>query len=125
MSLPEGPDELRVLLKGFNRQTGSRMSAVVTRSGVPVASALPEDVPADNFATMAATLLGGLDVIYSPLKGPSPDRVVVRTENGTLFVRSVTTKAFFVALADGPAEEVQAAVDEAATRARSLLGKPS
>ncbi len=101
------------------------MSAVVTRSGVPVASVLPDEMPADNFATMAATLLGALDVIYSSAKGPSPEQVVVRTEGGTLFVRSVTTKAFFVALTDGPPGEVQSVVDETATRARALLGKPS
>ena len=121
--LPSGPDELRVLLKGFNGQTGSRMSAVVTRSGVPVASVLPEDVPADNFATMAATLLGALEVIYSTVKGPSPEQVVVRTERGALYVRAVTTRAFFVALAEGASEELQAHVDEAATRARALLAK--
>ncbi len=101
------------------------MSAVVTRSGVPIASVLPDEVPADNFATMAATLLGALDVIYSTLAGPSPERVAVRTERGTLFVRSVTTKAFFVAVVDGGPEETQAAVDETATRARALLGKSS
>ncbi len=101
------------------------MSAVVTRSGVPLASALPEDVPADNFATMAATLLGALDVIYTSAKEPSPEQVVVRTERGNLFVRSVTTKAFFVALTDGRPEEVQSVVDETATRARALLAKPS
>ncbi len=101
------------------------MSAVVTRSGVPVASVLPDEVPADNFATMAATLLGALEVIYSTVQGPSPERVAVRTERGTLFVRTVTTKAFLVALIDGAAEDAQAAVDETATRARALLGKPS
>lgn len=101
------------------------MSAVVTRSGVPVASVLPDEVPADNFATMAATLLGALDVIYSTLQGPSPESVAVRTERGTLFVRSVTSKAFFVALAESAAEEMQGLVDETATRARALLGKSS
>ncbi len=114
-----------MLLKGFNSTTGSRMCAVVTRSGVPVASALPEDVPADNFATMAATLLGALEVIYSTLKGPSPEQVVVRTERGTLFVRPVTTKTFFVALTNGQPEDAQAHVDEAANRARTLLARPS
>lgn len=101
------------------------MSAVVTRSGVPLASVLPEDVPADNFATMAATLLGALDVIYSTLQGPTPEKVAVRTERGTLFVRSVTSKAFFVALAEGGAEEMQGLVDATATQARALLGKSS
>lgn len=123
MCLPDGPDELRVLLKGFNRETGSLMSAVVTRSGVPVTSVLPEEVPPDNFATMAATLLGALEVIYSTLKGPSPERVVVRTDQGTLFVRAVTSKTFLVALKDGEPGDTQAHVEEAATRARALLAK--
>ncbi len=101
------------------------MCAVVTRSGVPVAWVLPDDVPADNFATMAATLLGALEVIYSTLKGPAPEQVVVRTDRGTLFVRPVTTKTFFVALTDGQPQDTQAHVEEAATRARALLAKPS
>lgn len=101
------------------------MSAVVTRSGVPVAWVLPDDVPPDNFATMAATLLGALDVIFSTREGPSPETVAVRTERGTLYVRSVTSKAFFVALAESKADELQGLVDETATRARALLGKPS
>ncbi len=123
--MPEGSDELRVLLKGFTGQTGCRMAAVVTRSGVPVAYVLPEDVPADNFATMAATLLGALEVIFSAVSGPAPEHVVVRTDRGRLFVRAVTTKAFLVAVGDGAAEDLQGPVDEAATRARGLLGKRS
>ncbi len=123
--LPGGPDELRVLLKGFNGQTGCRMSAVVTRSGVPLAAVLPDEVPADNFATMAATLLGALEVIYSTSGGGTPEKVAVRSERGTLFVRAVTTRAFFVALAEGVGEDLQPHVDETATRARALLAKPS
>lgn len=101
------------------------MSAVVTRSGVPLASALPDEVPADNFATMAATLLGALEVIYSTIHGPSPEKIAVRTERGTLFVRAITPRAFFVALAEDGAADLQGVVDETATRARALLAKPS
>jgi len=123
--LPGGSDELRILLKGFNTQSGSRMSAIVTRSGVAVASVLPDDVPADNFATMAATLLGALEVIYSTVKGPSPQQVMVQTENGNLVLRVVTSKVFFVALTDGTVTDVQRHVEETAMRARALLGKTS
>lgn len=121
--MPGGSEELRLLLKGFNGRTGSRMSAVVTRSGGVVAAVLPEDVPADNFATMAATLLGALEVIYSATKGPSPQTVSVKTEAGNLFVRVVTPKTFFVALADGNIPDMDKAVEEAAVRARGLLPK--
>jgi predicted regulator of Ras-like GTPase activity (Roadblock/LC7/MglB family) len=118
-----GSEELRLLLKGFNGRTGSRMSAVVTRSGGVVAAVLPEDVPADNFATMAATLLGALEVIYSGTKAPSPQTVTVQTEAGNLLLRVVTPKTFFVALTDGNVDEAARHVEEAAIRARGLLGK--
>ncbi len=101
------------------------MCAVVTRSGVPLASVLPDEVPADNFATMAATLLGALEVIYSTTKGPSPQQVAVHTENGNLLIRVVTSKVFFVALTDGHPADVEKQVEETATRARALLAKTS
>jgi predicted regulator of Ras-like GTPase activity (Roadblock/LC7/MglB family) len=123
--LAGGSDELRVLLKGFIAQTGSRMCAIVTRSGVTVASALPDDLPVDNFATMAATLLGALEVIYSSTKGPSPQEVTIQTETGNLVLRVVTPKVFFVALTDGSAADVSKHAEETATRARALLAKPS
>ena len=101
------------------------MSAIVTRSGIAVASVLPEDVQVDNFATMAATLLGALEVLYSTTKGPSPQRVFVETESGTLAVRVVTSKTFFVALTSGRVADIEAAVDEAAAHARPLVAKGS
>ena len=101
------------------------MSAIVTRSGVPVSWVLPPEVPPDNFATMAATLLGALEVIYSTTQGPSPQQVTVQTETGTLVVRVVTPKMFLVALTEGKPEDVAAQVEETATRARTLLAKPS
>lgn len=101
------------------------MSAIVTRSGVSVASVMPEDVQADNVATMAATLLGALEVIYSSLQGPTPQHVYVETEGGTLAVRVITSRMFFVAMTNGRAADIQRAVDEAAAHARTLLAKGS
>jgi predicted regulator of Ras-like GTPase activity (Roadblock/LC7/MglB family) len=99
------------------------MSAIVTRSGVPVSWVLPPDVPADNFATMAATLLGALEVIYSAMQGPSPQQVSVQTESGTLALRVITPKMFLVALTDGSPADIAKSIEETATRARSLLAK--
>ena len=101
------------------------MSSFVTRSGVPVAWVLPPEMPPDNFATMAATLLGALEVIYSATQGPSPQQVTVQTESGPLVVRVVTAKAFLVALTDGSPADVARQVEETATRARSLLAQKS
>ncbi len=100
------------------------MSALVTRSGGVVASALPDDVTADNFATMAATLLGALEVIYSATRGPALQQVSVATEAGNLLVRLVTPKVFFVALTDGSPTDAARIVEDTALRARTLLATP-
>ena len=123
--MPVAVDELRVLLKGFNAQTGAMMSAVVTRSGVPVASAVPENVQVDNFATMAATLLGALEVIYGSMKEPSPEQAIVQTDGGTLALRSITPRMFLVVLSKGSAKDLEKPVADAAGHARHFLAKES
>lgn len=114
-----------MLLKGFNSRTGARVSAVVTRSGVPIAWALPEEVPVDNFATMAATLLGALEVIYSSMKEAMPEKAFVETDGGTLAVRTITSRMFFVALSKGKGSDLAEAVEETSVRARGFLAKES
>ncbi len=101
------------------------MSAVVTRAGGVVAAVLPDDVPADHFATMAATLLGALEVICSSTKAPSPESVQVQTEAGNLLVRMVTPRTFFVAMTAGHASEATREMEDVALRARTLLVRPS
>lgn len=99
------------------------MSAIVSRSGVPVAWALPGDVQVDNFATMAATLLGALEVIYSTIKASAPSRIAVESESGVLIVREITGKMFFVSLADKNSAPFSKAVETTVTKARDLLGE--
>jgi predicted regulator of Ras-like GTPase activity (Roadblock/LC7/MglB family) len=123
--VPIAADELRVLLKGFNATTGAHMSAVVTRSGVPIAWALPEDVQVDNFATMAATLLGALEVIYSTIHEAAPEEAFVETKGGTLAIRVITPRMFFVALSGTAPGDLREPVADAALHARSLLSKES
>lgn len=121
--VPVAVEALRKLLRDFNARTGARMSAIVSRSGVPVAWALPGDVQVDNFATMAATLLGALEVIYSTLKAKAPSRIKVESESGVLVVREVTGKMFFVALTEKQSLPLTQAIEETLTKARDLLGE--
>lgn len=72
---------------------------------------------------MAATLLGALEVIFSATKGPTPQTVTVQTGEGTLLVRTVTPRVFFVALADGGSPDAGSQAEEIATRARGVLAK--
>jgi predicted regulator of Ras-like GTPase activity (Roadblock/LC7/MglB family) len=97
------------------------MSAIVSRSGVPVAWVLPDDAQVDNFATMAATLLGALEVIYATMKADPPSHVAVESEGGVLSIREVTGKMFFVAMAQKRSPALVKAVDELLAKARGLL----
>ena len=116
-------DALRKLLQDFNARTGAKMSAIVSRSGVPVAWVLPDEAQVDNFATMAATLLGALEVIYATMNTKAPTHVTVESEGGILSVRGVTGKMFFVAMADKRSATFAKSLDEALTKAKGLLGE--
>ncbi len=84
---------------------------------------MPEEVQVDNFATMAATLLGALEVIYSSMQAPSPEEAFVETKEGTLAIRSVTPRMFFVTLSKGTSEDLRGPVADAALHARSFLSR--
>jgi predicted regulator of Ras-like GTPase activity (Roadblock/LC7/MglB family) len=119
--LPVAADEFRTLLRGFNAKTGARMSAIVSRSGVPVAWALPDEAQVDNFATMAATLLGALEVINAAMKAALPAHVTVQSEGGVLSIREVTGKMFFVAATPKRAPAMARAIDDLLAKAKGLL----
>ena len=114
-------EALRKLLHEFNARTDARMSAIVSRSGVPVAWVLPDDAQVDNFATMAATLLGALEVIYSTMKASAPTHVTVESEGGILAVREVTGKMFFVAMSERRSPALVRAIDDVITKSKALL----
>lgn len=121
--MPVAVEALRKLLQEFNARTGARMSAVVSRSGVPVAWVLPDEAQVDNFATMAATLLGALEVIYGTMKVDGPNAVTVEGDGGFLTLRGVTGKMFFVAMADTRAPTFARSIDDVLTKAKGLLGE--
>jgi predicted regulator of Ras-like GTPase activity (Roadblock/LC7/MglB family) len=97
------------------------MSAIVSRSGVPVAWVLPNDAQVDNFATMAATLLGALEVLYATMKAAVPTHVTVESEGGLLLVREVTGKMFFVAMATRRSAQLVKSTDELLAKAKGFL----
>jgi predicted regulator of Ras-like GTPase activity (Roadblock/LC7/MglB family) len=114
-------DALRKLLQDFNARTTAKMSAIVSRSGVPIAWVLPDDAQVDNFATMAATLLGALEVIYTSMRGESPTQVTVESDGGLLSIREITGKMFLVSMADTRSPVAAKATDDLLKRAKGLL----
>ena len=120
--LPHDVGGLRKVLREFSSSAGLQASAVVTRSGVPLAWDLPEDTHVDNFGTMSATLIGALEVIYAGLHKPAPERIVVDSGGGVLVARPLTPGAFLVAVAERLTPEIESSMDETAKRARPFLG---
>src|SRR5712691_9810088 len=121
--MPVAAEALRKLLQEFNARTSAKMSAIVSRSGVPVAWVLPDDAQVDNFATMAATLLGALEVMYATMKRDAPNRVTVVADGGILTVHGVTGKMFFVAMTEKQTAAFGKAVADALSKAKGLLGE--
>ena len=119
--MPVETGELRRLLVVFNDRSGASASAVVTRSGVPLAWSLPDGSHAENFGTMTATLIGALEVIYTGLRKPSPEEIVVETASGALVAQTLTPKAFVVATTDRLTPEFRKALEDLARQTRGYL----
>src|SRR5204862_434047 len=119
--VPVAVEGLRKLLQDFNTRSGAKMSAIVSRSGVPVAWVLPDEAQVDNFATMAATLIRALELIYATMKAATPTHVTVESEGGILSVREVTGKMFFVAMATRRSPQLVKSIEELLLRATGFL----
>ena len=81
--MPTAVGELNRILRDFNAKYRASLSAVVSRSGVPIAWAMPPDTRVDNLATLSATILGASEVIYSGLNQDPPRRVIVEADKVT------------------------------------------
>jgi predicted regulator of Ras-like GTPase activity (Roadblock/LC7/MglB family) len=119
--MPTAVGELNRILRDFNAKYRASLSAVVSRSGVPIAWALPPEMRVDNLATLSATILGASEVIYSGLNQDPPKRVIVEADKGTLIATGVGPKSFLVAMVSGKAEAVTSALDQAASSILNVL----
>src|SRR5947208_3191989 len=116
-----GPDGFRRLLAVRRAGADLEQCRVRPESLRRGEERLPDDAQVDNFATMAATLLGALEVIYSTMKASAPTHVTVESEGGILAVREVTGKMFFVAMSEKRSPALVRAIDDVITKSKALL----
>ena len=116
--------ELKRILAEFNSRYSASMSAVVSRSGVPIAWVTPQGTPLENFAALSATLLGASEVIYSSANKPPPNRVVVESNDGVLMVASLGQKAFVVAMFQTSAPENLEGIEKVSAAIMDVLKGP-
>ena len=113
--------ELKQILGDLHEGYGPEISAIVSRSGIPIAWNVPEDIHIENFATLSATLLGASEVVYTGLKKAPPNRVVVESTDGTLVAVGLGSKALLVALSSGDQEKLLEGVLEASRKIVNVL----
>ena len=93
--------ELNSELEKLSQEHGIDISAIVSRSGVPIAWHLPDDSAMETFATLSATIIGASEVVYSGLGKEPPYRVTIESEQGNTFVASgLDKKTLMVAMSD-------------------------
>lgn len=69
-------ETLSNLLQSFNAEQQVRGSAVVTRDGLPLVSALPASVNRETFAAMTATMMGAAETAASEVQTTTASRIV-------------------------------------------------
>lgn len=92
-------EELRKVLRDFNFRYGAQVSAVITKTGIPIALQSTRPVLEEHFATMAATLVGSTEVIYRQLGGTPALTITARSEENTIVILNLERNAFFIAVA--------------------------
>jgi len=114
-------DDLKRVLQELSSDHDVDISAIVSRSGIPIAWNIPDEVHVETFATLSATLLGASEVVYTGLSRGTPKRVIVQSENGTLVAIGLSKKALLVAMGNEGDDNVFQAVDNAAKKIREVL----
>ncbi len=113
------PEELERVLRDFNFTYGTQVAAFVTGTGVPIALQATVEVGEEHFATMAATFVGSMNVLYRGIGLAPPERITAETANGMLTVLRLERNTFFLAL--GGDGELRARADEALDSLERIL----
>ncbi len=113
--------ELKKILENLKTQHNAEISAVISKSGIPLVWNIPESVHLETFATLAATILGASEVVCTGLKKGSPKRVLIETLNGTLVAVSLGPKALLVVMSPSSPDELTGIIEEAAENIKEVL----
>jgi predicted regulator of Ras-like GTPase activity (Roadblock/LC7/MglB family) len=78
-------------------EQGIEISAIITRSGAPIAWHLPAGLSAETIATLSATIFGASEVIFTSSGWNKPLKVSVESiMGGVMVIRSLGRKAILV-----------------------------
>lgn len=112
---------LKKILSDFNANHDVQVSAVISRSGIPIAWVAPDDIHIENFATLAATLMGASDVIYSGLEKEPPTRIGIESRDGFFRIVELGSKAFVAVFSRHSHETLDPPLSELSSRLKEAL----
>jgi len=114
--------ELNKELETLNQKYDIEISAIISRSGVPIAWNIPDEAQIETFSTLTATILGASEVVYSSLGRNPPARVIIESNNGLLMATSIGSKALIAVLSkEGDIDKITSALDEAVGNIKEVL----
>ncbi len=110
-------------LDALASEHGVEISAVVTRSGAPIAWHLPSGQSAETIATLSATIFGASEVIYTGHGWDKPKKVTIEAgEQGTFVTRSLGGKAILVLMSKNLSKaELDAKAKDAEVKIRGVM----
>jgi uncharacterized protein len=94
-------ETLSGLLQKFNSEHHTRGSAVVTRDGLPMVSALPASINRETFAAMTATMLGAAETAASELETTAASQVVAVFDKLVLIAVGAGPELLVITMAEG------------------------
>ncbi|MBI4362170.1 MAG: roadblock/LC7 domain-containing protein [Euryarchaeota archaeon] len=96
--MPTIRETLDKLLRDLERTGDVVASAVVSRDGLLMSSAILGDIRAETFAAMSATMYGAAETAILELRKGTPERVIVEGKDAKLIVTGAGPKALLVAM---------------------------
>ncbi|UCE81032.1 MAG: roadblock/LC7 domain-containing protein [Methanobacteriota archaeon] len=84
-------------MRQLRDEYGAFASAIVSRDGLIMAGDIPDDISAETFGIMCATLLGAASTAHSELKVGTPQGIVAESDDAMMIIVGAGRKALIVA----------------------------
>jgi len=117
-------EQLEKILKDLKAAGDIEASAIVSRDGLLIAADISQNVNAEAFAAMTATMLGAAETATSELGKGIPDRVIVEGKEGKIIATGAGPKALLVVMTTPRANLglVLLEMSKASEKVKELLG---
>ncbi len=112
---------LEQMVRALKDVTKAEAVAVINRDGGIVAADLPSSVSPETFSIMCAAILGAGMTAATELKHASPHRVLLESEDTTIFIEEIGRRAMLVLVV--PPERAISSLETAISRFAQAVTK--